>query len=258
MPVKKTTHKAPSKKEVDEAAASVEKAIEQLEVEEIEVKTESTTISPGSKEEGGSEVEQETTAKENNSGEEEKQEEEKKDNDIVNTGSVFTRTSFEKDADKKGSKVSKIIIIICLCIIFTILGFTGGYFYGKGYLGVNQAPEAVETVPTFTPTPTVEEVDLSAYSIEILNGSGVAGVAGSEQGALEADGFNVENTGNAATQDFTETAIAVKSSVSEAFMEKLKTSLSERYVVDSTVGELEDDNEYDVVVTIGSETVVDE
>ncbi len=158
--------------------------------------------------------------------------------------------------------MSKIIIVACLCIIFTILGFTGGYFYAKGYLGgmtgSSNTPDAMDTVPTFTPTPTIEEVDLSAFSIEILNGSGVAGVAGTEQTSLEADGFSVENTGNAETQDFAETAIAVKSSVPEEFIEKLKTSLSERYTVDATIEELDDDAEYDIVITIGSETVVDE
>lgn len=256
MAIKKSTHKTPTKKEIEDAAASVEKAIERLEVEEIEVQTESTVI------ESTVPDEEKEVVKEESIKEEEKQVEEKKDEKEAASDSVFTRTTFEREADQKGNKMSKIIIVLCLCIIFTILGFTGGYFYAKGYLGgitgASNAPESMDTIPTFTPTPTVEEVDLSAYSIEILNGSGVAGVAGTEQDALETDGFSVENTGNAATQDFSETAVAVKSSVPEEFIEKLKTSLSERYVVDSTVEELEDDAEYDIVITIGSETVVDE
>lgn len=175
----------------------------------------------------------------------------------TDTGTVFSRTSFEEE--KNGGSKSKMIIMICLIIIFTILGFVGGYFYAKDPSSSSAPlPVITDTVPTSTPTPVEEGVDLSAYSIEILNGSGVAGVAGSEQEALEADEFNVENTGNAENQDFTETIIAVKSDVSEEFIEKLRDSLEERYVVAAGTEELEDDNDYDVVVTIGSETVEDE
>lgn len=177
----------------------------------------------------------------------------------ASTDSIFSSPPDDIKQAKKGKSKSFLIIVICLCIIFLLAGFVGGYFYGKGFdfnLGTAPAPTPVAEAPT--PTPTVEEVDLSAYSIQLLNGSGVAGVAGDEQTALEADGFKVENVGNAETQDFSETSISFKSDVSEAFLDKLKESLAARYVIAGEAGELDSDNTYDVVITLGSETVVDE
>lgn len=299
MPVKKSIKKTPSKKEIEAAAASVEAAISKLEVEEIEIETETVTLPEiteealAADEKKSEEVEEEIQAEEKaeapvqdateepiqtagDNSEPEKeavvdQEEEMgtvEASEITPEESIQEVVESEKEVSKpfsaaearEGGKKSKVIIVICLCIIFTILGFFGGYMYAKT-MGVTGTPatKSSDIVVEETPTPTeVEEVNLSDYSIEILNGSGVAGIAGTEQEALETDGFSVENTGNAETQDFTETQIAVKSDVSKEFIEKLRDSLSERYVVASGTEDLDDDSTYDVVVTVGSESVVDE
>lgn len=250
------------KEAIEKAAASVEEAIEKLDKEDagdesdvasepiIEVKEEE-------QEETEIEITKPEDSKETDIPSEEKKENAQKDS--IDVGTTFTRSSYQEEKSGSGGK-AKLIITICLIIIFTLLGFVGGYFYGKSVSSNATAKSSneTETVPTFTPTPTEEEVDLSAYSIEILNGSGVAGVAGDEQDALEVDGFSVENTGNAENQDFTETTISAKSTVSPEFIQKLQDSLSSRYVVSDDIDELDSDNDYDVVVTIGSETVVDE
>lgn len=267
MPKKEEKTEEEKKEAIEKAAASVEEAIEKLNDSEgvehedeivgediVQIKEEEkteTVIEPPTQ------TEQKTqSSTEEPTSEEESVEAQGQDTDA---GTVFTRSAYQEEKTNSGSK-AKLIIAICLIIIFTILGFLGGYLYGKntGSLTSPATSEQQETVPTFTPTPTEEEVDLSAYSIEILNGSGVAGVAGDEQDALEADGFSVENTGNAENQDFTETTISAKSSVSPEFIQKLQDSLSSRYVVSDDTDELDLDNDYDVVVTIGSETVVDE
>lgn len=277
MPKKEEQSEERKKEAIRKAAESVEAAIEKLdkadEDEEDVVGEKVIEIREEEKEEAEIEIT-------HNDGQEEKEEEEvsvdTSDNEpqskdvtdekkadvsqgISDVGTTFTRSSYQEEKNPSGSK-SKLIITICLIIIFTLIGFVGGYFYGKSVSSNNTVTPSseIETIPTFTPTPTEEEVDLSAYSIEILNGSGVAGVAGDEQDALVADGFSVENTGNAENQDFTETMISVKSSVPAEFIQKLRDSLSERYVVTSGTEDLEDDNDYDVVITIGSETVVDE
>lgn len=273
MAAKKPVKKTPSKKEIEDAAASVEEAIAKLEVEEVETTEvevpvgeetlKEETPAKSSEEKDSEEVEKDEMVENAKESEEEttendlpEMEEKKEEVADTDTGTVFSKSSFEEDKKSGGSKL---IITICLIIIFTILGFVGGYFYGKSGGMSSPAPTQTETVPTFTPTPTEEEeVDLSAYSIEVLNGSGVAGVAGDAQEALETDGFSVENTGNAENQDFTETVIAVKEDVPEEFITLLRNSLEESYVVESGTEELDEDNDYDVVVTIGSETVVDE
>lgn len=152
---------------------------------------------------------------------------------------------------KKGKKSSVVIIVICLSIISLLAGFVGGYFYGKGGIDLNFAPTPTPT-PTPTSTPTPEEIDLSAYTIEVLNGSGVAGVAGDEKEALTEEGFNVENVGNADNQDYSETNISFKSTVSEDFIDKLKESLGKRYTLAENSEELSEDEDYDVIVILGS------
>lgn len=286
MPAKKNVKKTPSKKDIEKAKASVEEAIAKLEVEEVEVETTETeeviekptedasTASENSEKEeiveepSAQEKEEESMNEKSDETLEESSESVKTDEstsdseassnaDVSASGTAFSKTSFEEEKSGGGGK-SKLIITICLIIIFTIFGFIGGYFYGKGSLSSSVPEFSEEPTPTVEATPTPEEVDLSAYSIEILNGSGVAGVAGDEQEALEADGFKVENTGNAENQDFTETVIAAKSDVSKEYLDKLKDSLAARYTVDSSVEELDADDTYDVVITVGSETVVDE
>lgn len=282
MPVKKSVKKVPQK-DIDATAASVEAAIERLDMKEVEIKIESVVPAEKEKvedtpvpveEEAKESVEKENQAPaeeqkaaveeaKDEEGEAESKKEaetEVKDEETVTSPaeSSFSK-AFPTEEKKEGGKKSKIIIVICLCIIFTILGFFGGYLYTKN-MGTASAPDTFSKDTTAEPsaTPTPEEVDLSAYSIEVLNGSGIAGVAGTEQQALETDGFSVENTGNALTQDFSETVIAVTSKVPEEFVKKLKASLSERYTVASDTEDLGSDSTYDVVVTVGSETVVDE
>jgi hypothetical protein len=175
------------------------------------------------------------------------------------TDSIFS--SPPEDGSPKKGKSTSLIIIICLCVIFLLAGFVGGYFYAK-----NLSPQAdsqksekkMKVENTSTPTPTEEEIDLSAYSIEVLNGSGIGGVAGKEKSALEDDGFTVENTGNADTQDYSETSISFKAGVPDAFIDELKKSLSKRYVIASDAGELDDESDYDVVITLGSEIAAEE
>lgn len=286
MPAKKPVKKVPQK-DIDAAAASVEAAIERLEVKEVDIEIERVVVPSEKAEETPKEDENEPEVKVSEEKESEKEEssekedsaqvedrpatqeeeenetkeevEAKDDEEVAKPAESSFSTAFPTEKKSEGGKKSKVIIVICLCIIFTILGFFGGYLYARNMGSVNSSESlSTDTAPVPSATPTPEEVDLSAYSIEVLNGSGVAGVAGTEQQALETDGFSVENTGNAETQDFAETVVAVTSSVPDDFIKKLKDSLSERYVLATDTESLASDSTYDVVVTVGSETVVDE
>lgn len=181
-------------------------------------------------------------------------EEEKESSSSPSTDSIFSTLPEEDRKPKKGKNSLSIIVIVCLFVIALLIGFVGGYFYGKGP-GLTVEPTPTPEVVEPTPTPKVEEIDLSAYSIEVLNGSGVAGVAGKEKTELESGGFKVESTGNAETQDFSETSISFKPSVPKAFIEKLKEALATRYEIAPDGKELDSDNEYDVVIILGSEKV---
>jgi LCP family protein required for cell wall assembly len=62
-----------------------------------------------------------------------------------------------------------------------------------------EAPEAPAAPPA--------TVDPSTVSVEVLNGSGISGLAASAQGELEAAGFTVTGTGNADSSDHTQTVV---------------------------------------------------
>ncbi len=111
---------------------------------------------------------------------------------------------------------------------------------------------------TNTPTPAPKAADLSKYSIKILNGSGVTGVASKLKESLTGEGFKVIDTGNADTSDFTDTKIEMKKDVDASYLTKLKAELEKDYSL-APVSEMSSDSttEADVIITIGSKTASD-
>ena len=116
-----------------------------------------------------------------------------------------------------------------------------------------QEPTATPT-PTSEPTPTPKAADLSAYSIQVLNGSGITGEAAKLQTQLDDAGFDVSNVGNAGTSDYTKTVVAAKADVDDAYLTELINELKKTYQVNSVTESLPDSKTTDVVVTIGSST----
>jgi len=140
-----------------------------------------------------------------------------------------------------------------LFIVFLAIAMLGGIFVYKN----NMKSEKVNVV-TLIPTPTVipeptKTIDLSKYSIKILNGSGVDGKAGRQKTNLEGEGLTVSTIGNAANSDYTATIIQAKKEVDKVFLDKLKSVLEESFVV-GEIEELPEDADSDVNVIIGSET----
>jgi hypothetical protein len=174
------------------------------------------------------------------------------------------RPDTTKEVDKKGKPNLKVIITVgVILLLFGIL--IGGVFYYRSNVG-DEAEEATsspseeivtnETItesPTSTPTPTPEEeLDLSNYSVNILNGSGIAGEAGRASSLLEELGFSELDTGNADSYEYTTTVISLKKEVPDGVYEKIKESLSTDYIVEKSDEALEEDSTYDVVITVGS------
>jgi len=151
-------------------------------------------------------------------------------------------------------------ILLFVVVVVVVLGALAGgvYVYVNGMKdsgeGATEESETQEFVPTEAPTPTpeaMEEVDLSEYSVSVLNGSGVPGAASEGQEVLESADFVVAETGNASNYDFEATVIQVKSGVPASVVDKLKTALEEEYEVE--VGDtLAESGEFDIVVTVGA------
>jgi len=152
----------------------------------------------------------------------------------------------------------KLIIVITLVSALVAAFVSGGvYVYLSGVENVAKAPEEKaensEPAPTSepSPSPTPEPVDLSTYSVQVLNGSGAIGVASAAEDVLVTAGFKVEDTGNAGRYDFQNTLVQAKSGVSGEAISQLKKALEAKdYKVE--VGDtLSSSSEFDIVVTVG-------
>lgn len=166
--------------------------------------------------------------------------------DQVQSGTFRERVNAGNDGG--GSNMWKWILIVVLVIA---IGAGAFFFFTRG--GEEPAENETnntETFPTSEPEPTEEEVDLTAYKIEVLNGTEVEGEAGKLKGVLETAGFTVPSVGNADKKDYPETIIQAKADVSEAFINKLKEELEGTYTVGSTE-ELDEGDEHDIVIIIG-------
>ncbi|KKS80964.1 MAG: Cell envelope-related function transcriptional attenuator common domain protein [Candidatus Woesebacteria bacterium GW2011_GWC1_43_10b] len=158
---------------------------------------------------------------------------------------------------KRGS--FKIIIITALVTATIVALLAGGiYVYLTGTNSISKIPEEPTPTPTpialepeVIPTPLPEEVDLSEFDVNILNGSGKIGEAGKVRGLIEKAGFNVVNTGNAKTFDFKETIIQAGEDVPQAVVDAAQKALEEDYAI--KIGEtLPSSSNYDLVITVGS------
>jgi hypothetical protein len=149
------------------------------------------------------------------------------------------------------------IIIPGMVLLGLLMGGIVAYYTGLQKLALTPKDEnAKQTtsvqIPTSSPTATPEtEADLSKIKIKILNGSGIKGEAGKVQNLLEKAGFVIASTGNAKTYDYTETIIQAKSSVSEAFLTKLKSTLVKTYAVGKNET-LKDSETFSLIILVGS------
>jgi len=147
----------------------------------------------------------------------------------------------------------KIIIGILIVAIITF----GGFIY---YQSVQ---EKLATPPTETqvavseqeqtPTPTPEEhMKPEDYTIQVQNGSGIAGQAGSVQELLENNDYVVDSTDNADNYDYTRTVIQAKKDVSKIWISDIKSVLKKKYDVQTRIEELDSDADTDVIVIVGN------
>ncbi|MBI2029771.1 LytR C-terminal domain-containing protein, partial [Candidatus Gottesmanbacteria bacterium] len=116
---------------------------------------------------------------------------------------------------------------------------------------VTPTPSLTEA-PTNTPAPTSIVDDLSLYDITVLNGSGISGEAASLESTLQTAGFSVLEIGNAANSSFTTTIIQAKEGVPSGFIGQLQEILSKTYAVSLSSVPLAENEDTDVIITIGS------
>ena len=152
-----------------------------------------------------------------------------------------------------GEKQSKPFFLWALGVLVIALAVGGGLImFTRGSFTLPSislsGPTPTVTPPSAAPTPTPFAKD--AITIQVLNGSGTPGTAGTMQTFLEEKGYTVSDTGNAEAYTYTETEIHVKPS-KEAYLTILEDDLSESYTVGALKATLPDDEAYDVRIIVG-------
>lgn len=174
------------------------------------------------------------------------------------------RETYFSDAEETRGKSSFVFFLKVVFITF-VLGilaigalsyFSGGKTISLDSMGSLFSFAKPTATPTKTPepTPTAEPVDPGAYTIAIQNGSGITGEAAKLKTALAEEGFKIEGTGNADNSNYTSTQISAKESVSDGYLEKLKSDLGQNYKVANAILPAADSQSTDVLIIIGSET----
>lgn len=168
-----------------------------------------------------------------------------------------------KDQSKSGTK----LVIVVITILVVLGGIVGGgvLVYRNATSSptgsdsqsplpdsTNPAPgtEQVDVTPSPIPSPQAE-IDKSEFSINVLNGSGIAGEAGKVAALLEDADFETVDTGNADSYDFTGTEISVKAG-NTALLSAIEAALEDVYEIGDTDLTLDEDSEYDAVITVGT------
>ncbi len=140
---------------------------------------------------------------------------------------------------------------ILLIFIIAIALLAGVFLYRQGiFKGGKENKVSVTPSPTIIPSPT-KTIDLTKYTIEVQNGSEVAGEASRQKTSLESEGFTVSSIGNADKSDYTDTIIKAKKEVDKDYIAKLKNFLESAFTVGDTQV-LSEDSSVPVIVIIGT------
>ncbi len=108
----------------------------------------------------------------------------------------------------------------------------------------------VTTKPASSSVDTATGLDRGQLSVEVENGSGVAGAAGKAADTLKGLGYDVIATGNADNFDYQNVTIQVKSTKSK-YLDLLKKDLGLSYTIGTTSADLSSESEADALVIIG-------
>lgn len=165
----------------------------------------------------------------------------------------FSKKELEEENNNRPSFLKTVFWMIFPVILLILAAGAGIFIYN---LGVEKGKQEAQAVITPTPEPTSApthaiQLKRQDLKIQVLNGAGVAQTASKAKTFLEELGYEDIDTGNAGSFDFEQTVIAIKEE-REDIGELLKDDLSSDYNVSEDFETLDEDSDYDAVVTIGS------
>ena len=151
---------------------------------------------------------------------------------------------------QRGNKNNKMAVIVGVVIIVAVI--IGGTFLLQKTKKTDQTK--ITVVENKQPSPTEKpKIDKSTVKIQVLNGTGTPGQAGTAVEALKKAGYNPDNIKTANAKDFnnTVTTITAKNGfdeVASGVKDALKTTFDE-IKIDAAL--LDKDSEFNIVVTTG-------
>lgn len=160
---------------------------------------------------------------------------------------------------KPGSKKPYVLLAGGVALLVALIG--GGLVISQRAFAPQPSPTPLPTaIPSPTPEPTPEATqsavlkpeDLQDYSVQILNGSGVAGEAGKVLTLLETEGFTTIATGNAENFDYEKTEVHLAQGVDDQLFEVVERALGDQFTVTRYPTPMTDQAEYDIVIIVGT------
>lgn len=172
--------------------------------------------------------------------------EEKPKEEVVEEKTSEKATTHETlESEVPLEKTNRRLYIIGISLVVLILVATGGIWYFRSKLevvsdkeeGMVEVEQVVEEVVLPSPAPEIVQLTPEEISLEVLNGSGVSGLAGETASKLEELGYIIEKTGNAS--DSTQNEVYIQEEL-EAQLETLMRDLKSELKIGSIAGYLED------------------
>lgn len=153
----------------------------------------------------------------------------------------------------EGNKKKKLLLVIIVLLLMGLLGVGAWYILSEPEFDTTDDVIVTDTTPEPTqepsPTMTPEPIDRAEISIQVLNGTGVAGEAGLLQDELEGIEYEDIEVDNADDQDYESAEVTFDENLSQTAVTEITDLLEEFYSgVTVRTESLED---YDVVIITG-------
>ncbi len=166
--------------------------------------------------------------------------------EVVMSEGFAPRTEEVVKPAKKGKKIF-LLFFLALGILATVFGVSRLFL----------SPPQPSPSPSPTPGPVEEvivepELDRADLKLQVLNGSGEKGVAGTAQEYLEGLGYQDIDAGNAEKFDYEETQIEIKAA-KEEYLPILQEDLEAEYTLAAETATLDEDSDFDAIIIVGKE-----
>jgi len=160
-------------------------------------------------------------------------------------GSDATTSRLEIESlSSSSSKFPKLILIIPLILLLIAL-----LVVFKFSSPSNQSNSSPTPTPVISPTPTV--IPNNSLKIKVLNGSGMAGQAGTVTQLLAKNNFSIADTGNASNFNYDQTQVQTKASVPVTVVAQITQSLQSDFDPSILTEKLPESSEFDIIITTG-------